>query len=93
MVRARRNPHKTDAAPFEFTQHCGRIGDGRRQDNAINMGFIDQPADFVRQIVRRDINRLCEHPHPGFAAARPDPFLNLVDIIGAVIVIDQRDLE
>ena len=82
VVGPRRDTHKRNAAPLQFAENRGRIRHRRRQNDPVNMGFVDQAADLCGEGRRPDIGWLGEHPHALFLAPVPDTFLNLVDIIG-----------
>ena len=92
VIGAGRDPHERDVHRLQRAQHRLAIGHRRGQDDPVDLGFGDQPADLVADIGIGDVDRLGQQADTLGAADVPAAGLNLEHVVGAVIVVDQRNL-
>ena len=92
MICSRRYPHIGRTQPVQRLKSGYRVSDGRGQDNAVDPGLVDQLPDLLGQIGRPCIRWLGKQPDALLDAAFPDARLDLMDVVGAVVVLDQSDL-
>ena len=92
MVGAGRNAHEGNVERLKRVQHGHAIGDGGGQYRAINMRLPDHAAHLFADIGVGHIHWLGNQAHAFFMATVPAALHDLVHIIRAVIVVDQRNL-